>query len=179
MDQSALTAWQRRCLECQLKDTRDARLYRRTLAVLEVRRGRPVAQVAEAWGVTPRSVYNWLDAYARDRDPAALRDGRRPGRPSSWSGGGRRLLRDLLGQSPQRLGYHAADWTVPLLRDHLARHAGLWLSDDTARRELDRQGYSWKRSRYVLDPDPEREKKTRPPPPGAGPAAAQRAARRG
>lgn len=32
-----LTTWQRRRLERQLRDTHDARVYRRTLAVLEVK----------------------------------------------------------------------------------------------------------------------------------------------
>jgi len=106
MDTLALTAWQRRRLQQQLRATHDARVYRRTLAVLEVARGEL-------------------------------------------------LVRELLGQSPQDLGYFAAEWTVPLLQEHLAHCTGRRPSDDTVRRELDRQGYTWKRSRYDLDPDPE------------------------
>src|SRR5262245_19728222 len=162
MDSLTLTARQRRRLQRQLETTPDARLYRRTLAVLEVARGRPAAEVARTLGVTPRSVYYWLRAYADGRDPAALRDAPRPGRPGLWTAEGRECLRASLGRSPQDLGYAAAGWTVPLLRGHLGRHAGRWLSEDTIRRELRRQRYVWKRSRYVLDPDPELEKKTIP-----------------
>jgi transposase len=53
------------------------------------------------------------------------------------------------------MGYFAAQWTVPLLREYLARRTGRPLSDDTIRRELQRLRYTWKRSRYALDPDPE------------------------
>jgi transposase len=60
MDSLILTPWQRRHLERQLKTTPDARLYRRTLAVLEVDRGKPIAEVARTLGVTPRSVYSWI-----------------------------------------------------------------------------------------------------------------------
>jgi hypothetical protein len=67
----------------------------------------------------------------------------------------RERLRDLLGRSPQEVGYFAARWAVPSLREHLTRRTGRPLSDDTLRRELQRLRYTWKRSRYTLDPDPE------------------------
>ena len=155
MDTLALTAWQRRRLQQQLRATHDARVYRRTLAVLEVARSEPVAAVARLLRVTPRAVYYWLGTYAHDHDPEALRDRDRPGRPSLLTASDRLLVRELLGQSPQDLGYFAAEWTVPLLQEHLAHCTGRRPSDDTVRRELDRQGYTWKRSRYDLDPDPE------------------------
>jgi transposase len=160
MDSLILTAWQRRRLERQMKTTLDARLYRRTLAVLEVDRGKPIAEVAGTLRVTPRSVYYWIATYAQDHDPSALREGGRSGRPSLWAPQAKDLLDELLGQSPQDLGYAAVEWTVPLLQEHLRQCLGLHLSDDTIRRELQRRRYVWKRSRYVLDPDPELEKKT-------------------
>jgi transposase len=82
------------------------------------------------------------------------------------------LLLVALEQRPDELGCPGLNWTVPLLRDYLQRSSGQGLSDDTLRRELDRLGYVWKRSRYVLPPDPQREKKTRDPAAPAGPAAA-------
>jgi transposase len=173
MDPMHLTFGQRRRLHHQLKATHDARLYRRTLAVLEVSRGRPVPEIARALGVNPRRVYYWVEAYTQAQDPTALRDRDRSGRPSRWTEEHRDLLRELFQRSPQELGSYAVDWTVPLRQEHLEHQSGQWLSDDTIRRELQRQGYVWKRSRYVLDPDPEREKKT--PYPQASPplAAAQ------
>lgn len=156
MDTFTLTAWQRRRLQRQLRTTHDARLYRRTLAVLEVSRGEPVAAVASRLGVTPRAIYYWLWTYAQAHDPAALLDGDRPGRPTLLTEADRDRLRDLLlSRSPQELSYFATEWTVPLLRDHLARCTGRRPADDTIRRELQRQGFVWKRCRYALDPDPE------------------------
>ena len=63
-----------------------------------------------------------------------------------------------LQQRPDELGYVEVNWTVSLLQEHLNRHSGRWLADDTIRRELDGRGYVWERFRYVLPPDPEREK---------------------
>src|SRR5438477_11266309 len=100
MGRVTLTAWQRRRLQRQLRDSRDARLYRRTLAVLEVSRGKPVAEVAETLGVTPRSIYHWIDAYTQTHDPVVLADDARGGRPSLWEQEHRHLLQAFLGPSP-------------------------------------------------------------------------------
>src|SRR5215210_1736357 len=104
-----LTRWQRLRLQRQLTHTRDARVYRRTLAVLEHSRGRPIAQTAEMLGVTRQSVHNWINAYARRHDPGALADEDRPGRPSLWTEDLRALLQALLEQSPDQLGYFAVN----------------------------------------------------------------------
>jgi transposase len=169
MDAFTLTVWQRRRLERQLRQADDVPLYRRTAALLDLARGRSAAEVARTLGVSRQSIYNWVAAYAAEHDPRALADADRSGRPSVWSDQLRAALRDGLGRPPDRLGYPAVGWTVPLLREHLQRWGGQRPSDRTVRRELRRLGYVWKRFRYVLDPDPQREKKTRHPP--AGPRA--------
>ena len=176
METITLTAWQQRLLQRQLRATHDARLYRRTLAVLDVAAGEPVASAAHRLGVTPRAIYYWLDTYAHDHDPTALRDRDRPGRPALLDDAGRDLLRELLlDSSPQQLGYAAAEWTVPLLQHHLAGRTGQRPSDDTVRRELQRQGFVWKRCRYALDPDPElRGKKAADSPANPASAAPER-----
>jgi transposase len=155
METLTLTFRQRRHLERQLRCTHDARLYRRTLAILEVASGEPVAAVALRLRVTPRSVYKWVAAYGHDHDPAALAEVDKPGRPTLLGPTERDLLRRLLASSPQDFGYPAATWTVPLLRRHLVEYANVLLSEDTLRREVRRLRYSWKRPRYRLDPDPE------------------------
>ena len=81
----------------QLRTTTDARTYRRTLAVLELDRGRSAADIADMLGVTRQSVYNWAAAFAQD--PAPDRPGRRrPERATSPPGraGRRALLRSLM-----------------------------------------------------------------------------------
>jgi transposase len=160
MDLVTLTSWQRRQLRDQLRRARDASHYRRLLAVLELDRGRPVAEVADLLQVTRQSVYNWGHCFAAHPDPAALEGHYGAGRPSAWTEELQELLRAGLERRPDELGAAGGNWTVSLLQDYLYRQGGRWLSDDTIRRELDRLGYVWKRFRYVLPPDPEREKKT-------------------
>jgi transposase len=179
MSRLKLNHWQRSRLRRQLKAASDARLYRRTLAVLELDRGRPAADIADMLGVTRQSVHNWAAAFARDFDPAALGDDERSGRPPLLTDEVEELLRSLLGRSPQDFGHPDTSWTAPLLRAEVQREAGVRASGDTIRRGLRRLGYLWKRPRYVLAPDPEREKKTADPPPDPRPPTAERRAGRG
>jgi transposase len=176
MSRSTLTHWQRRRLRQQLKSTSDARTYRRTLAVLELDRGRSAADIAAMLGVTRQSVHNWAAAFAHDPDPSTLCDEDRSGRPALLAEQTDALLPSLMGQSPQDLGYPHTDWTVPLLQRQLEKGLGLRPSDETVRRGLRRLGYVWKRPRYVLDPDPEREKKTADSPANPGLATSERRA---
>jgi transposase len=146
-------------LRQQLKHAQDASLYRRTLAILGIGQGKPVAEVAGALGVTRQSIYNWVEIYAEAYDPLSLVDAARSGRPSSWTLDLQELLQTLLRESPTAWGFPAVKWTVPLLRQQLASWDGRWLSQDTIRRQLHQLGYVWKRTRYVLPDDPEGEKK--------------------
>src|SRR6187401_1813871 len=81
-----LNAPERRGLERQLRAAVTPRLYRRTLALLEVGEGRAVADVARMLRVSREAVYRWLVLYSERRDPAALVDRPRCGRPTFWTG---------------------------------------------------------------------------------------------
>ncbi len=111
--------------------------------------------------VTRQSVYNWANCFLASPDPTALEDHYGLGRPRAWTEDLVPLLQASLQQRPADLGYLGMNWTVRLLQEHLYRCGGTWLSENTIRRQLDEMGYVWKRFRYVLRPDPEREKKTR------------------
>ena len=85
---SRLTQRQRSRLRRQLATTTDVRLYRRTLAVLELDRGRSATEVAEMLGVTRQSVHNWAGLFTRDHDPSAWPTGP-VGPPADLDGRGR------------------------------------------------------------------------------------------
>src|SRR3954469_1761616 len=177
MSRLKLTSWQRRRLRRQLAETRDARLYRRTLAVLEFDHGRSAADIARMLGVTRKCIYDWVGAYSEGRDPASLEDEPGRGRHPSLDEDRERLLEALLAASPQDFGHPHVSWTVPLLCEVLEIATEQRVSDDTLRRALHRLDYVWKRPRYDLVPDPGREKKTAHSPADPGLAAAQHRAR--
>lgn len=160
MGDSKLLWWQRQRLQKQLRQTRDARVYRRTLALLEYDRGRSVSQIARLLGVARLSVYRWIDAFEQASDPQALWEGPRPGRPHQLGEDSAQWVSSLFTCSPQDWGYPDANWTVPLLADALSQQLGRHYAAGPIRRAVHDLGYVWKRSRYVLAPDPEREKKT-------------------
>lgn len=176
MSETKLGAGKRRRIRDQLRCTRDARLYRRLLAVLEYDRGESVSDIAELLGVSRQSIYNWIELAHECDDVVALHDAPRSGRPARADEVFDTLLRTLLMLSPERFGYHATYWTIPLLQDQLRKNLGEDYSASTVRRGLQRLDYVWKRPRYVLAPDPQREKKTRNSPHRLWLARAQRAA---
>jgi transposase len=137
-------------LKKQLKEAPTVRVYLRTLTLLEIANGRPVADVARSLRVSREAVYRWVKLYTENRHPASLFDRPVPGRPSFWSDEMQVLLRDALVQSPDALGYLAVNWTVPLLREHLEKEGGCKLSSATVRRQLHRLDYAWKRPRHAL-----------------------------
>jgi len=146
----------------QLRDTTpDAGLFRRTLALLQIDQGHPVADVAGELGITRQSIYNWLYRYLSAPTPRALRDRRGHGHSTAWEEPLVAVLRSALEEPPTWWGYRDREWTVPLLQEHLARWDGRPWSDTTLRRQLHALGYVWKRPRYVLDPDPRRAAKIR------------------
>jgi transposase len=160
MSEMKLGAGKRRRIRNQLRRARDARQYRRLLAVLEYDQGKSISDIAELLGVSRQSIYNWIE-LAHQHDDVQLQDALRSGRPARANKLFDTLLRTLLILSPERFGYHATYWTVPLLQDQLRKNLGEEYSASTVRRGLQRLDYVWKRPRYVLAPDPEQEKKTR------------------
>jgi transposase len=170
-----LTASQRRQVSSRLRTTDDASYGRRLMAILALDEGESVSEVAERLGVTRQTVYNWARAFETGGGATALEDHYCGGRPTVWSEELEAVLLAALRQRPDQSGYPGPNWTIPLLRDYLERCGGRRLSDGTIRRRLRRLDYAWKRPRYILPPDPEREKKTRHPPAAEGPAPAERA----
>ena len=152
MDGLRLTAAQQRLLPETLRRTHDARVYKRTLAVLECGRGRSKAEVARSLSVTRQSVHNWVCHYCCSGRPAALDDAPKSGRPKA-DNAVEALVKALMMVSPECRGYHATHRTIPLLCDQVRRNLARQCSQMTLRRCLHRLGYAWKRPRYVLAPD--------------------------
>jgi transposase len=145
-----LTDAERSRLGRLLRAAPNARVYRRTLLLLELDSGKTIAEVARTLRISRDAAYRWLDVYTATRDPLTLGDRPRSGRPPFWSADASEVLRTALDRSPDQWGYKAVNWTVPLLRRHIEREVGSKPSDTTVRRRLHHLDYSWKRSRHVL-----------------------------
>ena len=171
-----LTAAQERQLKQTLQHTHNVRQYRRSLAILECARGKPVHEVAQSLHVTRQSIHNWVTRFRHTSRSDALVDRPHTGRPRRANSTVDTFLRELMGVQPTQCGYHATHWTAPLLQDQLRQHLNQEFCGATIRRILHRLDYVWKRPRYVLAADEQREKKASYPARGWLPAPAQRRA---
>ena len=98
----------------------DARFVRRLDVLSVVLDGNPVDKVAIMFSINRSSVFKWLK-IAREKGIEALRDQRRPGRPSKLHDEVKVRLKAELGRSPKSLGYNRYMWDGPLLSHHLTR----------------------------------------------------------
>jgi transposase len=144
-------------LRRQWQSSNDARVVRRSDALLKLDRGEPVSDVAGELGVSRQTLYNWKDWH--EAHGRGLSDASRSGRPSCWRPRYVRRLRQSMNESPRDHGFHAGSWTSGLLQTHLRDVFDFEVSRRSIRRKLHDLGFVWKRFRYILEPDPKRDKK--------------------
>ena len=143
-------AWaDRRRLARALAAARVASVYRRLEAVLLVAEGESLSEAARRVRAARLSVQRWVARYLAARDPRAVVDGTRPGRPRVAAALTPEHLATLVATDPRVLGYRATAWTAPLLAHHLRAREGIALSERTLRRRLHERHYRWKRPRHV------------------------------
>jgi transposase len=141
------TAADRRRLSRAMETTAVVRVYRRLEAVLFVAEGHSVRESALMVRTHRRNVERWVGRYLAARDPAALADERRTGRPRVRALTDRQLAR-LVATDPRVFGYQTATWTAPLLAAYCAERLHRAVSPRTIRRRLHALRYRWKRPRY-------------------------------
>lgn len=117
---------------------------RRAQALLLLHKGCPPRLVAERVAVSRSTVYAWHQRYIAEGIDG-LADRPRSGRPLKGGGHYQQALEQALAHDPETLGYPIRGWTVPHLRDHLAQHTGITLSDGRMRALLHRLGYRYQR----------------------------------
>ncbi|WP_426750665.1 helix-turn-helix domain-containing protein [Myxococcus sp. Y35] len=143
-----LTAYDRRKLERALRQARDARHFRRLLAIKLIAEGKGPGEASHLAALSRPAVYFWLERYLTKRTPSALVDAPRSGRPRKAPRLTSERLRRVVRASPEKAGWASHGWTVPLLCTHLKRK-GFEVSARTLRRRLHEAGLAWKRPRYV------------------------------
>ncbi|NNC22470.1 helix-turn-helix domain-containing protein [Corallococcus exiguus] len=143
-----LTAYDMRKLERALRQTREARHFRRLLAIKLIAEGKGPGEAARLAALSRPAVYFWLERYLTERTPSALWDAPRSGRPRKAPRLTPKHLRKVVRGNPEKAGWASSGWTVPLLRTHLKRK-GVEVSARTLRRRLHEANLAWKRPRYV------------------------------
>jgi transposase len=145
-----LTAPERSRLVAHLRTAPNVRVYRKTLAILEIDRAMPIGQVARMLHVHRDSIYRWISAYMETRIPSSLDVHYHGSLPAFWSDEAEATIRQALERSPDEFGYRAVNWTVPLLQEHINKLCGTKPSDRQVRKQLRELNYVWKRPRHAL-----------------------------
>ena len=149
-------------------------LVQRARALLAIRKGRSMVEVARGLGASIRWVKKWKARWLRSRRVESLRDADRPGRPAIISVATKCELVKLACERPPKLAFTTV-WTQQCLADTLHRQSGKRISRSTVQRVLSAEGLRPHRVRQWLhSPDPLfREKVARvcglylKPPPGS------------
>lgn len=142
----------------QMRETSDADACRRSQVLLKLDQGESVTALAEEFGVTRQTLYNWKQRWELSGQESLV-DQPRSGRPSLWTQERVEILQELLADSPQNHGFPHVSWTAGLLQRRLKQLGQGDFSESSLRTQLHEWDYVWKRFRYTLKPDPLREKK--------------------
>lgn len=153
MTRLSLGQKERRALEALSLHTDDARLLRRTLALLWLDEGEEAQEVATRLQVSRQSVYNWIARFQMRHDLplcARVADGARSGRPCSAHGIIDPLIEEVIEQDPRERGYRATVWTAGLLEQYLWEEHQIDVSRRSIGLAIARLRFRWKRPRHHL-----------------------------
>lgn len=123
------------------------RIARRGRAILLSDQGFTIKRLAVIFGVSERTIRNWLDAYEAE-GIQGLQDAPRSGRPRSTTPEQDERISQIVDQGPAVLGCLMTVWTVVSLCAHLAG-LGIQIGPATLRRRLHELEFRWRRPRWA------------------------------
>jgi transposase len=132
-------------LETFLKQTKEARVFRRAQAVREVVAGQRLQTVSDTFHFTYSALRKWVHRFAR-HGVHSLVDRPRSGRPPKVTGAVVHHLNRLVDQDPLAQGSSHSQWSCQALATVLAHQTGVQLSRESVRAIL-------KKRRQLQPPD--------------------------
>jgi putative transposase len=119
-------------LDTVLKQTKEARVFRRAQAVREVVAGHHVNAVSALFHFTNSALRKWVQRFAQ-QGPQGLRDRPRTGRPRQVTCALAQHLNRLVDQDPLQHGSIASQWSCRELAAVLAHQTGVQLGRESVR----------------------------------------------
>jgi transposase len=148
-------------LEQAFRSATDPKLRDRLNAVRLAHQGRTRQDIADALGMSTRSVQRWLNAYL-ERGQDGLAPRKAPGATSKIPAALDDELRRWVIEGPASQGLDRANWTHPELAEHLYRTHGVRTSRSAVQRRCARLGIRPYRPTYrYLRGDPDKQEKAR------------------
>jgi len=122
-------------LETFLKQTTEARVFRRAQAVRDVVKGQRLQTVSDTLHFTYSALRNWVHRLAH-QGVQGLADRPRPGRPPKVTGELAHHLDRLVDEDPLQHGSLHSQWSCQELAPVLARQTGVQVSRESVREVL-------------------------------------------
>jgi transposase len=119
-------------LDTMLKQTKEARVFRRAQAVREVVAGHHINAVSKAFHLANSALRKWVQRFAQ-HGPQGLVDRPRSGRPPKVTCELEQHLKRLVEQDPLELGALHSQWSCRELATVLARETGVQLGRESVR----------------------------------------------
>src|SRR5215470_3344253 len=140
-------------LDTFLKQTKEARVFRRAQAVREVVKGHRLQTVSDTLHFTYSALRKWVQRFA-SQGTRGLVDRHRSGRPPKVTCELAHHLDRLLDQDPLQHGASHSQWSCQELAAVLARQTGVRLSRESVRDVLKKKDVSYSRPTGRLTPAP-------------------------
>lgn len=112
----------------------------RLTAAIAYKNGVSQTELGEWFGVSRRTIYEWLTRLEEEPIAEAVHDDPRPGRPGKLTAAQRSRLETRLQQPPTRAGYDEPAWTPALVREYLAERFDVAYSRSSCRRLMKEAG---------------------------------------
>jgi transposase len=122
-------------LDTMLKQTKEARVFRRAQAVREVVAGHHVNAVSATFHLTNSALRKWIQRFANEGSQGLL-DRSRPGRPPKVTSALEKHLMHLVDQDPLEHGARSSQWSCRELAAVLAQQTGGQLGRESVREVL-------------------------------------------
>jgi transposase len=119
-------------LETVLKQTQEARVFRRAQAIREVVAGHHVNAVSATFHFTHSALRTWVQRFA-NQGVSGLVDRPRPGRPRKVTGALAQHLNRLAAHDPLQHGSRSSQWSCRERATVLAQHTGVQLGRERVR----------------------------------------------
>src|SRR2546422_10508532 len=119
-------------LDIFLKQTKEARVFRRAQAVRDVVKGQRLQTVSDALSFTYSALRKWVHRFAA-QGIHGLGDRPRPGRPPKVTGELEKHLNRLVDQDPLEHGSIYSQWSCRELATVLAQQTGVQLGRESIR----------------------------------------------
>lgn len=135
------------------RGSRNARQVRRAQALLWLHEEYSAQTVADRLGMSRQTVQRWKKQYqerAQDSVLTRIQEGQHTGRVPEQLKLAQKEIERVWRRDPRRYGFRACNWTVPMLRCLIDRHAKTSVSRSTVRRALRSLHYRYKRPRLTL-----------------------------